>query len=474
MVRGNDWSSLEVPDLEAWKPSRTVSVVIPAHGPIRLPWVLAALAAQSYPAHLLEVVVADDGSDPPAVLPELRPERTRVIRVTQGWGRAAACQAGVDASDGEVLHWLDADMVVARHEVEAQLRWHHVVDYAVVLGDKLFTDADALAAVTPVELHDAVARGDTPWSLTSSGVAPHPWVEKILDETQGLSQAGPRAMRAHVGASASVGRDLYEASGGMPVELALGEDIVLGYRLREAGAVFIPDREARALHLGETTMMRNEAKANRYNKPFITDLVPEFRGHRLRVPRSYAVAYVEVVVPVGDASYEDVAMLVHAQLTCSVPDLVVSLIGPWAALGSGRRPVLAGDDMDLHLMRAAWRSEPRVRFVPEPAVPCDATFRLSLPGSAQFPAEQALEKLLRRMENQHVDRIDVTVDGGTAMALRSAAVARVGRARGDDSLRPALPTVSARLEASEAGFVGTADAPRVRQIRGLVPWGVGQ
>ncbi len=59
---------------------------IPAYDAGRLlPYVLAGLAAQTYPAHLLEVVVADDGPGE-LVLPEVRPERTRVVRVERGVG----------------------------------------------------------------------------------------------------------------------------------------------------------------------------------------------------------------------------------------------------------------------------------------------------------------------------------------------------------------------------------------------------
>ena len=86
-VRRNDWGTLSVPEVGGpWQPTLSVSVVIPAYDAGRLlPFVLAGLAAQSYPEHLLEVVVADDG---PGLLelPEVRPERTRIVRVPQGWG----------------------------------------------------------------------------------------------------------------------------------------------------------------------------------------------------------------------------------------------------------------------------------------------------------------------------------------------------------------------------------------------------
>src|SRR5699024_5927624 len=124
-----------------------------------LPHVLAGLAAQTYPAHLLEVVVADDSPEPLTTLPEVRPERTRLQRVTRRWGRAAACDAGARVAEGEVLHWLDSDMLVERDHVEAQLRWHDLLDHAVVLGHKWFVDPEPLAGVSPEEVRAAAADG---------------------------------------------------------------------------------------------------------------------------------------------------------------------------------------------------------------------------------------------------------------------------------------------------------------------------
>jgi cellulose synthase/poly-beta-1,6-N-acetylglucosamine synthase-like glycosyltransferase len=61
-MTGNDWSAIEVPELGAWRPVRPVSVVIPAYDcQPALDLVLAALARQTYPADLLDVVVVDDG-----------------------------------------------------------------------------------------------------------------------------------------------------------------------------------------------------------------------------------------------------------------------------------------------------------------------------------------------------------------------------------------------------------------------------
>ncbi|WP_182481184.1 glycosyltransferase family 2 protein [Nocardioides immobilis] len=471
-VRANDWRTLAPAELGRWVPDLSVTVVVPAHDPVHLDRVLAALAAQTYPAHLLEVVVVDDGSTPPVSLPEVRPEHSRVELLSTGWGRAAACQLGVDRSEGDVLHWLDSDVVPVRHEVEAHLRWHHLVDYAVILGRKFFAADNALDHLSPAELRRTIADGADPVEL-ARGEVHHHWAEDVESETAGLAEAGARAMRMHVGMSGSVSRALYEDSAGMPVDLVLGEDIVLGYRLREAGAVFIPDPDARCLHLGESGVRRAADDVNRYNKPFIMQKVPEFRGHRHQLGRSYEVPYLEVVLPVTGQTYESVRLVVDAFLAGAVPDLVVTLTAEWGRLTEDRRLVLSDDDLELRLVRAAYTAEPRVRMPIAPASRSEATFRITLPRVERVPVGRALPRLLRTMEEDQFGVVEVVDDGRTvASVVRTAAEARARRTSADAATRAAAldevyPTL--RVTAEEAGFVPPDDVPPVKQVRGLAP-----
>ncbi|MFS8521419.1 MAG: glycosyltransferase, partial [Micromonosporaceae bacterium] len=92
LVRRNDWGVLQPPALSQWRPTRSVSVVVPAYQCQEfVDLALAALSRQTYPAALMEVVVADDGSEPPIKVPSLAPANTRIVRVpdlSRGWGRA--------------------------------------------------------------------------------------------------------------------------------------------------------------------------------------------------------------------------------------------------------------------------------------------------------------------------------------------------------------------------------------------------
>ena len=65
-VRGNDWRSLAVAPIEVFEPRMTATVVVPYYeAPGALALTLAGLEGQTYPRELFEVIVVDDGSDPP-------------------------------------------------------------------------------------------------------------------------------------------------------------------------------------------------------------------------------------------------------------------------------------------------------------------------------------------------------------------------------------------------------------------------
>lgn len=469
-VHRNDWSAIEVPDLGAWEPSLSVSVVVPAYrAGALLPTVLAGLAAQTYPSHLLEVVVANDGPDD-LELPEVRPERTRIVRVESGWGRANACHAGALAADGDVLHWLDADMLAEREHVEAQLRWHHVVDHAVVLGHKWFVDPAPVLAAGPEAVRVAVADGSVATYFEGQPHEPHDWVEQVYARTDDLRTAGPRALRTHVGATASLRRSLYDAAGGMDTSLVLGEDIDLGHRLAEAGAVFVPDRAARSWHLGPSHVMNQREDVNAHNDPYLADRVPDLRPKR-RPGRLYAVPYLEVVLDTRGQAHDEVCTVVDAVLASTLADLSVVLLGDWDQLTDDRRSPLADPLLDTRLVHASYVGDPRVRFLDGlPDGRCPAMFRMVLPDAGWAPRRPALATLLMHLERTHHGLRLVHRPGpdGAGPPIRIERTAAYSRARlvaepGED-LDDVVDELfgSWWLEAEDAGFQPVASVRRAR------------
>ncbi|GAB3885654.1 glycosyltransferase [Microbispora bryophytorum] len=440
----NDYGVLgEPPAPGEWTPTLTVSVVIPAYRAERtLPLTLASLARQTYPAHLMEVVVVDDGERPMEPPPESSagplPERLRVIRPRGGaWGRASACAAGAEAAQGEVILYLDADLVLFPEHVEAQMRWHHLADYLVVLGHLRFVPG--LDEVPASEVLAAVEAGAVPKLFAEQDATPQ-WTERRWDQTDDLRAAGFGAFSVMVGATASLPARLLRAAGGLDASLVLGEDTELGYRLAQAGAVFVPDRLSRCWHLGRSTVMRREPDVKRHNWPHLAERVPSFRWLRRHPQRTYLVPYVEVVVEAGDASFEEVRATVDAVLAGRLPDVRVTVVGPWGRLGGGRRDPLGDPSLDLRLVLACYQGEPRVRF--REAVPDDCfpvPFRFHCP-PGWVPSRGTIGSVVKHADRQRLGIVSLALDereDGRVVYARLERTAAIRRARhcagpGDD------------------------------------------
>ena len=434
-VLRNDWSTVSVPDLAGWRPTKSVSVIIPAfRNQATLDLTLASLSVQTYPADLLEVVVADDGSDPAIELPELRPARTTLLRVGSGWGRANALAWGARHSTGEILHWLDADMVVYPEHVAAQVRWHHVLPYAVTLGYKRFVDPAVHGPWPSAQaVADAALRGGTADLFGGAAGEPHDYVERYIAQTDQLRTADHLAFRIHVGATAAVSRELYEAAGGFDTELRLGEDTEFGYRLAQAGAVFVPEPAARSWHLGRTNVMRAREQTARYNAAFFADRIPYPRHTRTSGGTVWTVPLAEVVIPVGDESLERVRAATDAVLHGTDCDVRVNLLGPWDKLDDGRVSPLADPDLDRRLIAATYRGEPRVRLVTEPVSAFPAPYLLELPPAYRL-APDSLRHLVELADHHQVGLLRVGTEE-PVLLWRTAAVRRAELVRGPGESR---------------------------------------
>jgi GT2 family glycosyltransferase len=469
----NDWSGVTVPELDGWRPTLSVSVVIPAYQcQPTLDLALAALSRQAYPAELLEVVVADDGSDPPLTLPAHRPAKTSIVRVGNGgWGRANALAWGAAHSSGEILHWLDADMVVYPEHVAAQARWQHVLPYAVTLGYKRFIDQDGPwpTADAVVQVWDRGAAADL---FGGRDGEPHSYVERLINQTDQLRTGDHLVFRIHVGATAALRRELYDRAGGFDQALRLGEDTEFGYRLAQAGAVFVPEPAARSWHLGRTHVMRAQQEVTRYNRPFLADRVPMPRHWRRTGGPIFSVPLVEVVVPVGDEPLERVRGTVDSILRGSTTDVRVSLVGPWKQLDDARVRVLSDPRLDPRLIAASYRGEPRVALVgavPESAFP--VPYRLELPVGTGL-APDGLRRLVEFADVHQLGVVTLTRPSAPPARLwRTAAVGRAEWVRGKgESLLDVVTEVYGRRDvpAAELG-VGGGEPPAATGRGALVP-----
>src|SRR5690606_5761556 len=210
----NDWRSLRPRALGTHADAPvSVTVVIPAHGcQPELDLALAALVAQSHPSELLDVIVVDDRSEPALELPELRPNKTELIRVDGGGhGSGHARDVGARQAHGDVVLFLDADIIADRHHVEAHARWHEVTSDAVVLGFRDLLDG---SGGTAEPVHGPVRDDELDALFAGRPREPHSWIEQMLARPDDLAPDREDLWRAVVGASVSTSRRLYEEVGG--------------------------------------------------------------------------------------------------------------------------------------------------------------------------------------------------------------------------------------------------------------------
>ncbi|MEV4475074.1 glycosyltransferase [Nonomuraea sp. NPDC049504] len=459
-VRGNDYRVLA--SGEPFEPRLTVSVVVPAYGgQDKLDLVLAALARQTYPAELIEVIVVDNGSEPPLRLPAERPELTRLVRCERP-GRAAARNAGLGAATGEVIHWLDSDVLLTPGAIEAHMRWHHAAPYLVVTGYLRFTEAPVPAEL-PSDLEAAFEPAE-----------PHAWLVDLVERTDGLTDNAQRPFSLHVGGATSVNAALIKAAGPMDDDLVLGQDTELGYRLWQAGAVFVPEPAARGYHLGPTMRMRDKAPIDRVSHAFVADRIPAYRWLRGHPGRQWKVPYVTAVVSATTTGYDEVRATVDALLAGTVPDVSVLLVGPWDTLDHDRRAPLKDPSLDLVLIEGHYRHEGRVHLVTsasasasvDPAVP----YTLHLP-AGWIPGHDTLARLLDLARDEGLGLVNLLLDesSGGVVAARLERASAFARARivaaAGENLDDVVDEVAGVLWADGAtyGFTTEAEPPQGRR-----------
>lgn len=296
-VPGNRWDLLVPPPDHRWTPTATVSVCIPARNARGLARTLAALGVQTYPMDLLEVVVVDDGSDPPVDPRGSWPFDLRVVRTqpVAGFAAGRARNAGAAAARGEILVFLDADVVPERQVVEAYARWFGRCPVAVPMGLCRFVEMDGMS---PDDVASAVAAGTMARRFAGREVDDQQWRERVFERTDDLRVEAVDAFRAVIGATLAVSAEQFSAVGGFR-ELGIRgiEDTELGYRLHADGAVLVVDRDARHWHQGRRSLgTEQRAAIKTAREPWVQRLLPVPGFRSVPAPQHGPVDTVPVAV----------------------------------------------------------------------------------------------------------------------------------------------------------------------------------
>ncbi|MXY11325.1 MAG: glycosyltransferase [Acidimicrobiaceae bacterium] len=322
-VRGNDWRSLPVPPVEEFEPSRSVSVIVPYYeAPEALALTLAGLQLQTYPQELFDVIVVDDGSSTPLHLEAATPLRVKVIhQPDEGFGAARARNNGARAAAGEILVFLDCDMVPEAGWLRAHARWHHAASDVLTLGFRKHVSVDGISA-------DAVrARTGSLGELFEGRQTEEPqWLESRMARTDLLTTGDEDIFRAVTSGNLGVSAQFFAAAGGFDETFNQwgAEDQEFGYRAFALGAVLVPDRDALCWHQGPGARISDAERlslAQMQGK--LMNLIPHGRPREATGGRSFTVPRFAVSVTSSGADQQETLETVHQVLASKTGDLMV-------------------------------------------------------------------------------------------------------------------------------------------------------
>lgn len=309
LVPGNRWDLLETYPA----PRPTVSVVITHYEqPAQLARLWAALCDQTLPP--VEIVIADDGSADPPTPPHGGPPVTVVTQSDRGFRAAAARNLGAAHTTGEVVVFLDADMVPEPGFLSALTRRVALCPDVLAVGRRRHAD---LSGVAPGSDPAAAPRLNEPRWLSDGYAASH----DLLD-------ADGRSFRFVISALLACRRSLFDDLGGFDERYQGygGEDWDLGYRAWNAGAVLVHERAAVAWHDGPHWGGRPEDRtAKELESVRLAALIPEPSTRGAALPFALPDVLVDVV---GRSSVAETVRIVHSLLRQSHRDLRIRLPRP--------------------------------------------------------------------------------------------------------------------------------------------------
>src|SRR5690606_7126938 len=127
----------------------------------------------------------------------------------------------------------------------------------------------------------------------------------------------------------------------------------------------------------------------------------------------WAVPLVTVVMSVDRQPLERVRAAVDSVLAGDETDLEVALIGPWRSIDDRRRVLLSDPQLELELIAASYRSDPRVRKLEcAPASVFPSPYLLRVPVTCGL-ARPAIRRLLDYADQERLGLVRVPVRPGT-------------------------------------------------------------
>jgi GT2 family glycosyltransferase len=224
----------------------SISVVVTHYQqPHELARTLAALGRQDYPANLVQVIVADDGSPTPPFVPA----GVELVRQDDRGFRAAAVRnLGVRRATGDVLCFLDADTTPEPEYLRRMTRLPALLPETVTVGRRRHAD-----------LGDHPADQSIETAGPAHALAEPAWLADAYVRSRNLLDADDRSYRYVIGAAFACTRWFFDDTGGFDESFDEygGEDWEWAHRAWQNGGLLAHVPDAVAWHDGPEWAGRN-------------------------------------------------------------------------------------------------------------------------------------------------------------------------------------------------------------------------
>ena len=447
----NDWRQVDVEPLDTFTPTMPVSVIIPYYQThaATLGMTLATLERQTYPRDMFEVIIVDDGSDPPLERPLDTTLDVKVVhQERRGFGLARARNNGARAAAHDILLFLDSDMLTEPKWMAAHARWHHVVSDALTLGPFPYIAMDGIDLDVVRQWNGSLKE------LLADRPKTDLWTQDYLISIDNLISRADNLFRLAPSGNLGISKRFYQLIGGYDESFTRWgmEDIEFAYRAYTQGGLLAPDLDACTWHQGALDEdIDAKQRSDWLQRGKAANLIahPDFRG--ISSGRIFKVPQYVVTVDGKYGSTDQLISMVINILEDRAHDLVVRIEMP--------------DDVDnerLEQLREWFCPDPRVRVAPArsaldefPASP----FHITLP--AVVFARGVVHRLRLGLENA-VSASATFPDGTQASITRAWALnraRRTGRPPTDFGEARTLSTRSLKFKSAAA-----ADAPNMPDL----------
>ena len=396
-VHGNDWRTLNPSEIGEGDFVDRVTVILPCYmGQQELALTFAGLSKQTYPHHLIEVIVVDDGSDPPIKVPSQLPFETSVfVQERDGFGLARARNLGAENAKGEILIFLDCDMIPEPQLIEAHSRWHHENEFGLTLGFRSHADFSEISS------EDLLQTNEFEGLLSGRKVTTPQWIEFHMGRTKNLTSNDSDLFRIATGGNLGVRKSFFETIGGFDSSFRQwgGEDIEFGFRAFNLGAVLIPERLAKAWHQGEGASPDPEEEASlEQQRNRLSHLIAEKTFRDSSAGRSFEVPMLAVAIDAKQQTLNEIASQVNSVLSSTFHDLVVCV-------------EISESHPDRINLERQYGPDPRVTVADDVSeqMSC-ASFQLEMPPELCFHAGD-IQYLMNAIEKRGLLKVDLGSQG---------------------------------------------------------------